>query len=182
MYRITLDEAAKQELQRRARSAHTARRTRDRLEMVRLANAGWRPAQIAAHMGVCSVTARTWIKAYLAGGFEALVDRDHPGPPSRLTPEILKAVREELRAAKRTYTAPQLAEWVQERFGLHVSAGWLRRKLRSDRLAYKRTHRSLHHKRNPQAVEAKTAQLEDLEKRGSKASSTLPMSMSSAFR
>ena len=51
MYRVRLDEAARQQLQRRAHTPGVMPRTRDRLEMVRLSDAGWSVPKIACHFG-----------------------------------------------------------------------------------------------------------------------------------
>ena len=58
--------------------------------MVRLSDAGWSVPRIAAHFGVHHQTVRYWIKAYLAGGFDALDDRPHTGQRSAITEEIGK--------------------------------------------------------------------------------------------
>lgn len=50
MYRVSLTDEERQELKRRAHQAGIAPSTRDRLEMVRLASAGWSIPQIAGHM------------------------------------------------------------------------------------------------------------------------------------
>src|SRR5438105_3557631 len=54
--------------------------------MVRLSDAGWFVPKIAAHFGVHHQTVRYWIKAYLAGGFDALDDRPHTGQHSAIEP------------------------------------------------------------------------------------------------
>ncbi len=66
----------------------------------------------------------------------------------------------------RTWTAPQLADWIAEQTGVKVSVQHLRRFLRRWRLSYKRTTRSVKHKQKPAEVEAKKKELEALEKRG----------------
>src|SRR5947209_5616472 len=68
-------------------------RTRDRLEMVRLSAAGWSPPQIAAHLQISEQRVRHYLKAFLAGGFDALPDRRHPGMASPLTPAMEAALR-----------------------------------------------------------------------------------------
>ena len=66
MYRVTLTPEQREELRQRARQAGLAPSPRDRLEMVRLADAGWGVPQIARHLGQHEQTVRTWIKAFLA--------------------------------------------------------------------------------------------------------------------
>src|SRR3954464_14128473 len=95
MYRITLTDDQHSELRQRTRQAGLAPSTRDRLEMVRLADAGWRVPKIARHLGQHEQTVRTWLRAFLAGGFAALPNKPRGGGHSALTPAILDAVRGE---------------------------------------------------------------------------------------
>ena len=68
MYRITLTDEQRQDLRQRPRQAGLAPSTRDRLEMVRLSEAGWSVPKIARHLGQHEQPVRAWIKACLAGG------------------------------------------------------------------------------------------------------------------
>lgn len=169
MYRVELSEEQQRELQRRTHAAGIRPRTRDRLEMVRLSHSGHSVPQIARHLGISEKRVRHWIKTFLAEGFEALTDRPPVGRPSRLTPTIREAVRQELAKGDRTWTAPQLAEWIAARFGVRVSAAHLRRFRQRWQLSWKRTVRSVKHKQKPDEVAAKKQELEALEKRGSRA-------------
>ena len=164
MYRVTLTDQQRQELNRRAHQADIAPSTRDRLEMVRLCDAGWRIPQIAHHLGQHHQTVRYWIKAFLRAGFEALANQPRGGSTSALRPVVLDAVRQEVAKGERSWSAGQLAEWIQEQFGVQRSAAQVRRKLRAVRLSYKRTNRSVRHKQKPQEVADKRTQLERLEK------------------
>jgi transposase len=147
-------------------------RTRDRLEMVRLADAGWSVPQIAIHLQIHEQRVRYYIKAFLAHGFDALPDRPHPGQHSSLTPAMEEAIRQELRQSARTWTAAQLAGWVAERFGVRLTPDYLSRRLKRARIAYKRTGRSLKHQQDPEAVEKKAQEMAAHEKRGMRARST----------
>jgi transposase len=134
--------------------------------MVRLSDAGLSIPKIAGHLEISEVRVRYWIKRYLAGGFEALPDALHPGPQAALTPAILEAVRQEIRASGQTWTAAQIANWVEQQFGVRRTPDHLARMLKRGNLSYKRTHRSLKHKRDPERVAEKQAELRELEKRG----------------
>lgn len=169
MYRVHLNDEDRQELQRRAHALGVRPRTRDRLEMVRLSAAGWSVPRIARHLGRCEPTVRQWIKTFLARGFDALRDQPPAGRTSRLTPAIRAAVRAELAKGDRTWTAAQLAQWIQAQGGVRVSAAHLRRFRRRWQLSYKRTGRSLRHKQQPEEVAAKQRELATLEKRGGRA-------------
>jgi transposase len=171
MYRVELSDAQREELHRRAHTPDVKPRTRDRLEMVRLSAAGWSPPRIAAHLQISEKRVRHYLKAFLAGGFDALPDRRHPGQASPLTPGIEEAIRQELRQDERTWTAAQLAAWVAERFGVRLTPDALKRRLKRARIAWKRTSRSLRHKQKPAAVATQKAEMAAQEKRGPRARS-----------
>ncbi len=65
MYRVTLTDEQAVELTRRRRDPKTKPRTRERLEMVRLAHRGWSIPKIAPHVGLTESRVRYWIKAFL---------------------------------------------------------------------------------------------------------------------
>lgn len=176
MYQVQLDEAAGQELHRRSRQHELAPRSRDRLEMVRLSNAGWSIPKIARHLQLHEQTVRTWIKAYLTGGFDALNDQPHLGQSSAITPDILAQVRQWTQTNERTWNAPQIAAEAAKQFGLVRSLDQWRRLLRREGLTYKRTRRSLRHKQKPELVARKRADLATLKK------GAMPDSLISASR
>ena len=163
MYRVHLNEAEREQLQRRTRRPLTPQ-TRDRLEMVRLSNAGWSIPKIAGHLQAHEQTVRRWIKTYLAAGFDALADKPRPGKKSAIGPDILEQVTTWLQQSQRTWSAPQIAQEVEERFGIRRSPAQWRRLLRRERLSYKRTRRRLSHKQKPEEVDRKQADLETLKK------------------
>jgi transposase len=172
MYRVTLTDAQRDELHRRAHAPGVAPRTRDRLEMVRLSAAGWSSPKIAAHLQISEKRVRHYLKAFLAGGFDALPDRRHPGMASPLTPAMEAALRQELLKDERTWTAAQLADWVAAQFDVRLTADALTRRLKRARIAWKRTSRSVKHKQKPEAVAAQKAARAAQDKRGSRARST----------
>ncbi len=166
MYRITLTDEQRHELRQRTREAGLAPSTRDRLEMVRLSDAGWSVPTIARHLGQHEQTVRAWIKAFLAGGFDALPNQPRGGKESALTPPMLAAVRTEVATGTRTWTAAQLADWVAEHHGVRLSTDRLRVHLRRAQISWQRTSRSLKHKQDPLEVAERQAVLDDLEKKG----------------
>jgi len=172
MYRVTLTDAQRAELHRRAHAPAIKPRTRDRLEMIRLSATGWSPPQIAAHLQISDKRVRHYLKAFRAGGFDALPDRRHPGMASPLTPAIETALRQELLKDERTWTATQLADWVEEQFGVRLTADALTRRLKRARIAWKRTSRSVKHKQEPAAVAATKTARAAQDKRGSRTRST----------
>jgi transposase len=164
MFRVHLTEEQREELQRRTRAAEIKPRTRDRLEMVRLADAGWRAPQIARHLRMSPRRVRFWLKQFLESGFDALPDQPHVGQTSRLTPALVESVRKELDQAERTWTTRQLAVWLEEQHGVRFSRDHLGTLLRRVGLSCRRTERDLGHKQDPQQVAAGTVELETLEK------------------
>lgn len=182
MYRVNLDEVAQDELVRRTRLAKLAPRTRDRLEMIRLSAHGWSVPRIARHFHLHEQTARRWIKAYVQGGFDALEDRAHLGPPSSVTPDILTAVRACLGQADRTWSARQVSEWVSQTYGLTLGAQQWRRLLRRQGYTYQRTGRHLHHKQDAGAVAAAKQEMAEQAAKAQKGATNCSTSATSTKR
>ncbi len=159
----------RQELRQRTREVGLAPSTRDRLEMVRLSDAGWSVPTIARHLGQHEQTVRAWIKAFLVGGFAALPNKPRGGQESALTPAMLAAVRSEIATGTRTWTAAQLADWVAEHHGVRLSTDRLRVHLRRAKISWQRTSRTLKHKQDPTEVAERQAVLDDLKKKGTPA-------------
>jgi transposase len=174
VYRVRLTQDQREELQRRTRAPGLAPRTRDRLEMVRLADQGFTIPHIARLLTISEPRVRHWIKRFLDGGFDALPDQPHLGQHSALTPEILTALDEQIARSQQTWTAAQSADWIAEQFGVLRTPAHLRRLLRRSRLSYKRTHRSLKHKQDPAVVQAAKQTLAGLEKRGAASDGPVP--------
>src|SRR5437016_3764891 len=159
MYRITLTDDQLHELNRRAHQPGVVPSTRDRLERVRLSHIGWSVPRIARHLSQHEQTVRRWVKAFLTGGFEALVDQPHLGLTSALPPALLEQVRAQLLQADRTWTGPPLAQWLAAEHQVCLSADRVCFHLKRAHIAYKRTARSLKHKQDPVALEASKASL-----------------------
>jgi transposase len=188
LIRVELNAEQREELRKRSHERGIAPRTRDRLEMVRLADAGWSIPRIARHLGYHEQTVRKYIKLFVAGGFDRLPDKPHLGRTPKVTEEMLLALERLIDESDRTWTTPQLAKWscdhsaaswLDERFRVEVHPDHLARLLHKRRFRWKRTKRSVAHKRKdpdlqvvphseavagPQA--AKEAELEVIEKSG----------------
>ncbi len=166
MIRVALTPSQREELRARTRRPDVTPRVRDRLEMIRLADAGWTIPRIARHLGCHEQTVRAYVKAFLASGFEALPDRPRPGRPPTVTRAHLDAVAALLEAGGRTWTTAQLVVWLEREHGVHVHPDHLSRLLHARRFSWKRTVSSVAHKRrDPDAYPAKTAELAELKKR-----------------
>jgi len=168
MYHIILTPEQRCALREHTHQAGLAASTRDRLEMVRLSDAGWSIPRIACHLGQHEQTVRTWIKAFLVGGFAALPNKPRGGKVSALRPAMLESVRAELATGTRTWTAAQLADWVAAHHGVRLSADRLRIHLRRARISWQRTSRTLRHKQDPTEVAEREAVLTDLAKKGAR--------------
>ena len=166
MSRIELTAAQRAELRTRTHEADVAPRTRDRLEMVRLSDAGWTIPRIAEHLGAHEQTVRKYVKAFLAAGFAALPDRPRPGRPPRVTEDHLRAVEALLDAGGRTWTTRQVVDWLDREHGVRVHPDHLSRLLHARRFGWQRTVTSVAHKRrDPDAYDAKVVELDGLKKR-----------------
>ena len=78
------------------------------------------------------------------------------------------ALYAEIEKGERTWTAPQMAEWLHKQFGLSLSSQRVAIHMRREGLVYKRTSRSLEHKQDAEQVAARKTTL-DLLKGGPKA-------------
>lgn len=165
MYRVRLTDEQRGELQRRTRQRGIVPSTRDRLEMIRLSDAGWSIPKIAQHLDQHEQTVRFWIKAFLAGGFDALPNQPRGGKQSRLTGAMLDDLRAAIITSQRTWTAPQIADWLADQHAIRLSPGRLRVHLKRAKLSYQRTSRTLKHKQNPDEVAEKQALLQAFEKK-----------------
>jgi len=135
--------------------------------MVRLSDAGWNIPKIAQHLGHHEQTVRAWIKAFIAGGFDALPNKPRGGDTSDVTPAMLQAARTEIAKGTRTWSASEVADWIALHHGVRISPGRMRVHLARANLSYQRTSRSLKHKQQPEEVAQRKDQLEQLEKKGS---------------
>lgn len=164
MYRIILTSHQQTSLHERTRERVLGPRQRDRLEMVRLSDAGWSVPRIARHLGCHEQTVRAWIKAFLQGGLEALADKPRGGKSSAVTPAILEAVRSEVATGQRMWTAGQVAAWIKAEYEVCLSERRVRDHLQRAGLSWQRTSRTLKHKQDPHQVAAQRADLELLKK------------------
>jgi transposase len=164
MIRVVLTESQVTELTQRRRDAKTRPRTRDRLEMVRLANLGWTIPKIAQHFEMTESRVRHWIKTFLSDGFDGLKDRGGVGPKRRLTTAIVEQIREMTAQEGKTWTTVQINEWLLEQHGFRLNRRYLSDALNKNGLRYKRTTRTLQHKQDPEKVADRKADLETLKK------------------
>ena len=110
-----------------AQGRKTEVRLRERARICWLAHQGWRVPQIAAELGVCEATARTWIKRFNAAGLAGLRDAARAGRPPTYTPEEAGAVVEasltkpdELGLPFGSWTLDRLTAYLHEEKGLAI--------------------------------------------------------------
>ncbi len=164
--RVTLTEEQRSALNERARARELAPRLRERLEIVRLSDLGQTVPQIARTLALHQQTVRKYLKAFEDGGFAALPDRPVPGRRPTITRADLDAVGALLDAGAqggRSWTTPQLRQWLATERGVRISTGRLGVLLRRDRFRWKRTKRSVRHlQKDPSLQDAARAHLESL--------------------
>jgi transposase len=137
-----------------------------RVAIVRRSAAGETVPRIAAALGVHEQTARQWVARYLADGPAGLADRPRSGGPRRVRDSDLDAACAQLDAAAdspegRTWTRGQLVAWLEQARGVRVGPDRLGRLLRRRGYRYKRTKRTVAHKRRDPLLQAsKRADLE----------------------
>ena len=170
VYRVRLTEVQRKELKGRIRDGTTKPRTRERLELLRLSDAGLSIPTIAPILQQSESRVRYWVKRFLEQStFEALEDHPPVGRPSSLTPERRAALRQALETGERTWTTGQWAAWLTQEYGLSLSDDQIGRKLKQFGIVWKRTSRGLKHKQKPEELAAKQAELADLKKKGARA-------------
>lgn len=79
-HRVALSDEQRHALRQRTRQVGLAPSIRDRLEMVRLTDAGWSVPHIARQLGQREQAVRAWIKAFLRGGFVVLPNKSLNAP------------------------------------------------------------------------------------------------------
>ncbi len=167
MHRVSLSAAQSEALRARTRQPALRPEVRDRLEMIRLGGAGWSVPRIAQHLGLHEQTVRRYVKAFLSGGFDALAPRPHPGRPPRVTAADLDALEQRLDESDRTWTTPQLAQWLETERHVRVCPAHLSRLLHRRRFRWKRTKQSVQHKQgDPKLHRTAIQELAALKKSG----------------
>ena len=165
-YRIRLTAEQQHEWHRRWWAAGTPPQQRERLEIVRLSTRGRSVPRIAEAIGRHEQTVRRVVTRFLAEGFAGLADRPRAGRPATLRMAHLEAVEAHLDAAARagqTWTSPRLATWLAETHGVRVHHESLGAQLRRRKFRWKRTKRSVRHKRPDPDLQARAeAHLEAL--------------------
>jgi len=119
--RLVLDEATHKDVDRRYEET-TDVRERERLQAVRLAASGhYTYAEISRIVDRSTTTLQTWFDKLDAGGVDGLLERKtSDGRPSVMDdPKVQRALRRGLRKG-RWMSEPQLADWLERRYGIRL--------------------------------------------------------------
>jgi transposase len=167
MFHVLLSALQREELRARTHRSGLRPEVRDRLEMLRLSDAGWSVPHIAQHLGLHEQTVRRYVKAFLAGGFDGLAPRPHPGRPPRVHTADLEALERRIDESDRTWTTPQLAQWLADERRVQVCPAHLSRLLHRRAFRWKRTKQSVKHKQgDPKLQRTALEELAALKKSG----------------
>ena len=137
---------------------------RQRAQVLRLSNQGWKVGQIAAYTGRSDTSIGRDFERWERSGVAGLADSPPPGNRAILGEAARAFLRERL-VEERTWNAPQLADAVAEQLRVRVDPETIRRYLREMNYSWKRTRYVPAHAPGPQAEHAARAALETL-KRG----------------
>lgn len=102
------------------------------------------------------------------GGLNALKERVHPGRQSRLTPEVLEDVRQQLNSGERTWNTRTLAEYLSQKHGVTIGRTALRVQLQHAGMSWQRTRFVVAGQAEPQEKAEFKADLEAVKKGPSK--------------
>lgn len=136
--RLTQEEEEDARLREIEQDPHLKLKVRLRAQVLRLSNRGESVERIAAYTGRSPTSVLRDLDRWKGRGSEGLADGTAPGNPPRVTGEV-KAFMEEKLAGERIWNATQLAEAIDERFGIMVGAEAVRQHLVAMGYRWKRT-------------------------------------------
>ena len=139
---------------------HPTYSVRIRAHAILMSYTGHRIQEIADAYNVCRQSVSTWIRAWDSTGLSGLMDKPRSGRPRKLSPseevEAIQWLEEEPRSIN------QVLAKINEKFGVQLSKGTLRRLCKKAGLVWKRVRKSLKSKRDPEEFEAMRKQIEAL--------------------
>jgi transposase len=122
---LTAEEA--ETLERLARSRTAPARAVERAAIVWQAHQGARVPVIAARLGVCAATVRTWLHRFNADGLAGLADAPRAGRPATYPPEVVGELiaasltkPDELGLPFGSWTLDRLATYLNEERGIAI--------------------------------------------------------------
>jgi transposase len=142
-------------------------KVRLRAQVLRLSHRGSNVRTISAYTGRSRASIARDLDRFEERGFEGLLDGRAPGNPPRITQEA-RAFMEEKLSEDRTWNATQLAEALEEDFGVGVTPEAVRQHLHSMCYSWKRTRYVPSKPPDPEEECEAREELETLKKRPSK--------------
>jgi transposase len=139
-------------------------KVRQRAQVLRLSNQGWKVAKLAEYTGRSDTSIGRDFDRWERRGVSGLADNPPPGN-SAIIGKAARAFLHERLAEERTWNAPQLADAVAEQLKVRVDPETIRRHLHELNFSWKRTRYVPAHSPEPQAEHSARAALETL-KRG----------------
>src|SRR5262249_42957611 len=138
-------------------------------EMLFLADAGWSPPRIAAHLGYDPQTVRKVLHGWRQRG-RAILTPARPGPePDTARRDPILGHLTDLLGQERTWTSAPPADALRPQ-GVARGGRQVRRYLRQLRAGYRRTASTLEHKQDPAKVERAKGVLGGVKKKRRRAS------------
>ncbi len=113
-------------------------KVRLRAQVLRLSHRGSNMEKIASYTGRSPASVARDLQRWAERGVEGLADETAPGNPPRITGEMRDFMGSKL-SEERTWNAAQLAEALEEEFGLAVTPEAVRQHLHSMGYSWKRT-------------------------------------------
>jgi transposase len=138
-------------------------KVRLRAQVLRLSNRGSNMEKIASYTGRFAASVARDLDCWSERGLEGLADGTAPGNPPRITGEMKEYMEERL-SEERTWNATQLAEAVEEEFGLVVTPEAVRQHLLSMGYSWKRTRYVPNKEPDPEQEREARKELEGLKK------------------
>ncbi len=138
-------------------------KVRLRAQVLRLSDRGETAEKIAAYTARSSASVLRDLDRWEQHGFEGLADGTAPGNPPRVTGEA-RAFLEEKLAEERTWNASQLAEALEEVFGVAVTPEAVRLHLVAMGYRWKRTRYAPAREPDPEEEREARGELEALKK------------------
>ena len=161
--RIELTEEEDMKLREVEQNPHLRAKVRLRAQVLRLSNRGSNMAQIASYTGRSPTSVARDLDRWTQRGLEGLADGAAPGNPPRVTEEAREYMQRRL-GEERTWNATQLAEALEERFGLAVTPEAVRQHLLSMGYSWKRTRYAPSKEPDPEEEKEARDELERLKK------------------
>ncbi len=147
-------------------------KVRLRAQVLRLSNRGEGVEQIAAYTGRSQASVLRDLDRWEGRGLEGLADGSAPGNPPRVTGEARAFMEQRLSEEQRTWNASQLAQAVEERFGVGVSPEAIRQHLLAMGYRWKRTRYVPSRPPDPEEERKARGELEELKKGPRRASTS----------